>query len=62
MLLAFYVFKVTHFILNNQIFSLSFLMNNPKELDSETGHLQGIGERVDLSRFMNGTTIKDLML
>ena len=29
---------------------------------SETGHLQGIGERVDLSRFMNGTTIKDLML
>ena len=37
-------------------------MNNPKELDSETGHLPGIGERVDLSRFMNGTTIKDLML
>ena len=37
-------------------------MNNPKELDSETGHLYGIGERVDLSRFMNGTTIKDLML
>lgn len=29
---------------------------------SETGHLHGIGERVDLSRFMNGTTIKDLML
>ena len=29
---------------------------------SETGHLYGIGERVDLSRFMNGTTIKDLML
>ena len=28
-------------------------MNNPKELDSETGHLHGIGERVDLSRFMN---------
>ena len=28
----------------------------------ETGHLHGIGERVDLSRFMNGTTIKDLML
>ena len=54
--------NVTHFILNNQIFSLSLLMNNPKELDSETGHLQGIGERVDLSRFMNGTTIKDLML
>jgi hypothetical protein len=24
--------------------------------------LHGIGERVDLSRFMNGTTIKDLML
>ena len=43
-------------------FFLSFLMNNPKELDSETGHLYGIGERVDLSRFMNGTTIKDLML
>lgn len=61
MLLAFYVCKVTHFILNNQIF-LSFFMNNPKELDSETGHLYGIGERVDLSRFMNGTTIKDLML
>ena len=61
MLLAFYVCKVTHFILNNQIF-LSFLMNNPKELDFETGHLHGIGERVDLSRFMNGTTIKDLML
>ena len=37
-------------------------MNNPKEFDSETGHLHGIGERVDLSRFMNGTTIKDLML
>ena len=32
MLLAFYVCKVTHFILNNQIFSL-FFMNNPKELD-----------------------------
>ena len=61
MLLAFYVCKVTHFILNNQIF-LSFLMNYPKELDSETGHLHGIGERVDLSRFINGTTIKDLML
>ena len=60
MLLAFYVCKVTHFILNNQI--LFFHMNNPKELDSETGHLHGIGERVDLSRFMNGTTIKDLML
>ena len=29
---------------------------------SETGHLHGIGERVDLSRFMNGTTIKNLML
>ena len=29
---------------------------------SETGHLHGIEERVDLSRFMNGTTIKDLML
>lgn len=43
MLLAFYVCKVTHFILNNQIF-LSFFMNNPKELDSETGHLHGIGE------------------
>ena len=26
---------------------------------SETGHLHGIGERVD---FMNGTTINDLML
>ena len=61
MLLSFYVCKVTHFILNNQIF-LSFLMNNPKELDSETGHLHGIGEMVDLSRFMKGTTIKDLML
>ena len=61
MLLAFYFCKVTHFILNNQIFSL-FFMNNPKELDSETRHLHGIGERVDLSRFMNGTTIKDLML
>ena len=61
MLLAFYFYKVIHFILNNQIFSL-FFMNNPKELDSETGHLHGIGERVDLSRFMNGTTIKDLML
>ena len=61
MLLAFYVYKVIHFILNNQIFSL-FFMNNPKELDSETGHLPGIGERVDLSRFMNGTTLKDLML
>ena len=61
MLLAFYVYKVTHFILNNQIFSL-FFMSNPKELDSKTGHLHGIGERVDLSRFMNGTTIKDLML
>ena len=61
MLLAFYFCKVTHFILNNQFF-FSFLMNNPKELDSETGHLHGIGERVDLSRFMNGTTIKDLML
>ena len=43
-------------------FFLSFFMNNPKELDSETGHLHGIGEMVDLSRFMNGTTIKDLML
>ena len=61
MLLAFYVCKRTHFILNNQIFSL-FFMNNPKELDSETGHLHGIVERVDLSKFMNGTTIKDLML
>ena len=29
---------------------------------SEKGHLHGIGERVDLSRFTNGTTIKDLML
>lgn len=29
---------------------------------SERGHLHGIGERVDLSRFVNGTTIKDLML
>lgn len=29
---------------------------------SEHGHLHGIGEYVDLSRFMNGTTIKDLML
>ena len=29
-------------------------MNNPKELDSETGHLHGIGERVDLSRFQPG--------
>ena len=61
MLLAFYVCKVTHFILNNQIF-LSFFMNDPKELDSETGHLHGIGESVDLIRFINGTTIKDLML
>ena len=26
------------------------------------GIMYGIGERVDLSRFMNGTTIKDLML
>ncbi|MBD9272408.1 MAG: hypothetical protein EGS53_05960 [Prevotella sp.] len=53
--------KEEQIILNNQFF-FSFLMNNPKELDSETGHLHGIGERVDLSRFMNGTTIKDLML
>lgn len=29
---------------------------------SEHGHLHGIGEYVDLSRLMNGTTIKDLML
>lgn len=29
---------------------------------SERGHLHGIGERVDLSRLVNGTTIKDLML
>ncbi len=41
MLLAFYFCKVTHFILNNQFFSL-FFMNNPKELDSETGHLHGM--------------------
>ena len=33
-----------------------------KMVKTETGHLHGIGERVDLSRFMNGTTIKDLML
>lgn len=29
---------------------------------SEHGHLRGIGEYVDLSRLMNGTTIQDLML
>ena len=29
---------------------------------SEHGHLHGIGERVDLNRFNNGTTISDLML
>ena len=50
------------FYFEQPIFFLSLFMNNPKELDSETGHLHGIGERVDLSRFMNGTTIKDLML
>lgn len=29
---------------------------------SECGHLHGIGYHVDLSRLMNGTTVKDLML
>jgi len=29
---------------------------------SEHGHLRGIGEYVDLSRLMNGTTVQDLML
>ena len=33
-----------------------------KMVKTETGHLHGIGEWVDLSRFMTGTTIKDLML
>ncbi len=29
---------------------------------SERGHLHGIGEYVDLSRFMNGTSVEDLTL
>lgn len=29
---------------------------------SEHGHLRGIGEYVDLSRFMNGTTVEDIKL